>query len=124
MLPRCRFIALVPLSVMFGCELPGRQPDYDSYDPAERALAAVETHNDRDYRDIPELIEQLDSSDPAVRMFAAEALQALTGETLGYQFSDPELDRRDATDRWEAWWRENKERYLSGQSTSLKESRP
>lgn len=97
-----------------GCSLPGQQPDYDSIDPAERTLAALETARDRDRNDIPELIEQLSSSDPAVRMIAARTLFDLTGETRGYYFADPEPKRRAAADAWAAWWKSEHNRVPSG----------
>lgn len=121
MLRRCRSLALVPFAVFAGCSLPEQRPDYDSLDPAERTLATVETNEDRDRRDIPELIEQLDSSDAAVRMLAAGTLLNLTGETHGYHFADSESERRQAVDRWEAWWKQQDKRVLSGEPTSLKE---
>ena len=66
------------------------------------ALAeAVERGN---HDDIGHLIGMLDSSDPALRMFAERALERLTGQTLEYRFSDPEPERAEAVARWVAWY--------------------
>lgn len=45
----------------------------------------------------------LDSHDPAVRLMAINGLERLTGQTLGYAYSDPEPKRTIAIDRWVRW---------------------
>jgi hypothetical protein len=44
----------------------------------------------------------LDSDDPATRLLAIDALERITGETLGFDASAPETERRNAVDRWQA----------------------
>ena len=51
-------------------------------------------------RDVPRLIELLDSEDAAIRLHAIQTLRSLTGETFGYQFWDGAPQRRPAVDRW------------------------
>jgi len=46
------------------------------------------------------LVEQLDSDDPAVRVFAINALERITGERLGYNPYANEVARRSAIDAW------------------------
>jgi hypothetical protein len=36
-------------------------------------------------------------------MAAIGALRRITGETLGYRFDAPEIERRAAIDRWKTW---------------------
>ena len=51
---------------------------------------------------IKDLIEELDSDDPAVRYMAISALERLTGQTYGYRHYDSVMQRRDAIARWVA----------------------
>lgn len=74
-------------------------------DPAPQArIEAIERAceaNDRGA--LPRIVENLSSDDAAVRMAAIGALRRMTGETLGYRFDDPEVERRSAIDRWKTW---------------------
>ena len=49
------------------------------------------------------LVGMLDSSDPASRFVAVEALRDLTGETFGFDPSDPLPERATAAQRWKTW---------------------
>lgn len=88
-----------------GCSLPEQHADFDSVDPQERTLATLKAGETQDRAAIPELIEQLASDDPAQRMLAIRTLESLTGQTLGYNHSDPEPQRRAAMNRWRDWER-------------------
>lgn len=48
-----------------------------------------------------QIVEQLDSDDPAVRLLAIGALERLTGETHGYCHADPTEQRQIAIARWQ-----------------------
>ena len=87
-----------------GCSLPPRDASFDSGDPAGRldALRAAAARGDRDAA--PGLIGMLDSEDPGLRMLASASLKQLTGKDFGYDATAPEPDRRQAADRWQAWW--------------------
>lgn len=87
-------------------------------------MAAVETDKTRVTKDIPELIEMLDSADPGLRMIAGRTLYDLTGETLGYRFSDPYNKRREAIDRWEVWWSDHRGRTISPPSKDTGAGKP
>jgi hypothetical protein len=57
-----------------------------------------------DARALPVLVNDLASDDPAVRFYAIEALQRLTGgDAKGYVYYAPDEDRAPATERWKAW---------------------
>ncbi len=62
---------------------------------------------------VAELIDRLEAADPIVREVAAKELLVRTGETFGYRYDAPEAERREAIERWRAWWGEpaNKARY-------------
>lgn len=49
---------------------------------------------------IGELIELLDSDDPAVRLMAINALERLTGQTYGFRHYDSMMQRRESIARW------------------------
>ena len=94
-----------------GCADPGSAVGFDEADPAARLRAVREAgreeKGDREGgRTQRELVEMLDSDDPAERMLAIRALERLTGQTLGYEHAAGEAERREAVERWVEWCRE------------------
>lgn len=87
-----------------GCSYP--EPGFNSPDPAALIPAIVAASETRDRRAIPDLIRSLDSQDPAVRFAAIQALERITGQTLGYDYAAPETDRRRQVDAWVRWYQE------------------
>lgn len=100
-----------------GCQTPR---GFNSPDPNLRLDAIVEAAEDRgaasgggagsglgaagvDRASAVELIRQLESNDPAARLFAIRTLEALTGETLGYDYAGHPWERSEAVARWTAW---------------------
>ena len=82
-------------------------PDgFDELAPEGRINAIVRTAKDRDRSRVPELISQLDSDDPAVRMLAIRALERITGETMGYDHAASPRRRDEAVRRWVGWAQE------------------
>ncbi len=73
-------------------------PDPGVKIPAIRAEVAEEDHTV-----IADLIDELESDDPAIRFYASRALVELTGQTLGYRYYDSETERRAAVARWRQW---------------------
>ena len=100
---RIPILCLCSLAV-HGCALPGNEASFDSIDPTARSHAALEAAKRDDRRSIPALITMLGSSDPALRLIAAETLERLTGRTFGYEASAPVGEREDAVERWVRWW--------------------
>ncbi len=84
-----------------GCASPA---SFQDPEPASRLAALREAVAAGDRSAIPGIITLLDSDDAAVRLFAILALEEMTGQTLGYDYAAPEVERRAATDRWEAWY--------------------
>lgn len=93
---------LVALFVV-SCRPPRPPLRIDHPDPIVKIPAMKKAVREQDQRQTELLISDLDSDDAAVRMFAIEALQRLTGEDLGYRYWDGESDRRPAVQRWRAW---------------------
>lgn len=104
---RARFVGpgiavLVALSLTFACAPPALEGGFNSPTPAAR-LYAVEYAAERGDRcAIKDIIELLDSDDPAVRLLAIGALERLTGRSYGYDHADPPMDRASAIRRWVA----------------------
>ncbi|MDX9912332.1 MAG: hypothetical protein RBS39_10930 [Phycisphaerales bacterium] len=78
---------------------------FESLSPRERAVAAVRAGDARDASAIDDLIRMLDSDDPAERFAAIDALESITGETLGYNPSARASERDAAVVRWVDWRR-------------------
>ena len=77
--------------------------DFDSAEPAARNAAIVEAASKNDQAAVPDLVRMLDSDDPATRLLAINALEKITGERLGYEYTAPEHERAKAADRWQEW---------------------
>jgi hypothetical protein len=79
------------------------KPSLTSRDPALKIPAIKIAVDQKDRAACADLVEDLDSDDPAVRFYAVEGLRKLTGETFGYRYYDDESARRPAVDKWKAW---------------------
>ncbi len=88
--------------VTTGCGPPATEARFDSANPAAKLYAIEKAARSGDTSALPQLVEQLDSDDPAVRLLAIEALRRLTGEDYGYAHDDPPPLRRAAIKRWVA----------------------
>jgi len=87
-------------AVLGACAPPASRGGFDSPDPAAKLYAIERAMKHGDRAAVPQIVEQIDSDDPAVRMLAISALQKLTGETRGYRYDDPPYLRQDAVRRW------------------------
>jgi HEAT repeat protein len=107
-------LAMVAMSTGVGCQPPrASEGGFDSPDPASKLYAIHRAGQQRDASAIPHLIEQLNNDDPAVRMYAIEALERITGSRLGYSPYASLMDRNEAVLRWA-------EAYKAGQIKPLK----
>lgn len=96
-------VLIVALAATGGCALPAQRASFESDDPMERSLAASRAARQKDTRSIPQLVEMLDSADPAQRMIAIASLEQITGQRLGYDPAGPEWERRRAVRSWITW---------------------
>ncbi len=69
-------------------------------DPAAKLSAIVHAGQTRDRTAIPDLVEQLESDDDAVRMLAINALERITGTRMGYNPYTTAEKRRPAVEKW------------------------
>jgi len=66
-------------------------------------MAIEQAARTRDTSTIPDLINQLDSQDSAIRMLTIATLRDMTGQDLGFDPAAGAGDRKAAIDRWHAW---------------------
>ena len=94
----CAVIGLVLAGV--SCAPSSLDGGFDSANPAGKLYAIQRSARTGDTSQLRQIIEQLDSDDPAVRFVAISTLDRLTGERLGYSPYDPPAERRAAIQRW------------------------
>ena len=86
------------------CSGPGPEKVVTNPDPSGKIPAYKKAVREKDRRAARQMVKDLDSEDPAVRMFSIVALRRMTGgETFGYQYFDETDQRRPAIQRWEDW---------------------
>ena len=58
---------------------------------------------EKDKKAAGDLVKELDSDDPAVRFYALESLQRLTGQRFGYEYYYDKDQRKPSLKRWQQW---------------------
>ena len=96
---------LVPYVLLGICGCAAPRPDYTvkSVDPTEKIPAIKIAVRNKDLSVLPMLVKDLDSDDPAVRFYADDGLQKLTGENFGYLYYADEKSRQPAEEQWKSW---------------------
>lgn len=93
-------VVLIGTAWATGCGPRAGAGGFESDNPAARLYAIQQAAAARDRAAVPQLVEELDSDDPAVRVWAIHALESITGERLGYNpYASPEA-RRPAIEAW------------------------
>jgi len=95
----CGLIAIGGAAGLTGCGGP-QQTGFNAPEPGAKLAAIIEAGRKKDRSAIPHLIEQLESDDQAVRMYAILALERITGTRKGYVYYAPPAERRRAVRRW------------------------
>lgn len=98
-----KIVAVVVSLAAGACSPPRPDRNVTNPDPAGKIPAYKQAVRTRDQRAARQMVEDLESDDPAVRMFAILGLRRLTGRTFGYRYFEDEDSRRAAVQRWEAW---------------------
>lgn len=99
-----RALSLAGLLALCGCGITGGvSANLRSVDPAEKIPGIKQAAARNDRTALPELVATLESSDPAERMFAIEALQRMTKQTLGYRYYDSADARAPSVQLWKEW---------------------
>ena len=98
-----RIFAAAVVSLLVGCTGFVGPRTVANEDAAVKIPAIKQAVQENDAQVIPQLVRDLDSDDPAVRFYAIEGLERLTGQTFGYvYYADPPA-RREATLKWQQW---------------------
>jgi hypothetical protein len=87
---------------MAGC-LPSGDPALSHDDPAVKIPAIKRAAVEGRHESLGHLIRDLDSDDPAVRVYAIAALERIAGERFEYQPYHDEEQRKPAIQRWREW---------------------
>jgi hypothetical protein len=68
-----------------------------------KVLGIKKAVREKDKSAIPQLVEELSNDDPAVRFYAIEALEELTGQTMDYKYYQDEEGRKESVGKWKKW---------------------
>src|SRR6184192_3752181 len=86
-----------------GCSAPRGPIEVTNPDPSGKIPAMKKAVREHDMKVVRQLIRDLDSDDPAVRLFAIHTLHQLTGKREGYDYFADDLQRQPAIKRWHEW---------------------
>lgn len=104
----CKSLGIVLALLIGGCSAP-REPRLVTNPDVSGKIPAIKTAvEQRDLSKTKQMVKDLESDDPAVRFYAIEGLQRLTGETFGYQYYLDDEQRMEAVSRWNQWLAEQK----------------
>ena len=92
-----------------GCSAPREPRLISNPDPSGKIPAYKIAVENKDLSHAKQMVDDLESDDPAVRFYAIEGLQRLTGETFGYEFYLDEEQRKPSLGRWKQWLAKQKE---------------
>ncbi len=96
--PACAAAALV-----VGCRAP--EGSIHSWNPSERVLAIRKAAMAKDVHAVPLIVDRLEDEDIAVRLFAILALQEITGERFGYDYTATGPRQAAAVEAWRSYVR-------------------
>jgi hypothetical protein len=108
------YLVLAVSVVAGGCTAPRPPLVVTDPDPSVKIPAMKVAVERGDRSVVPQLVADLSSDDPAVRFYAIESLEKLTGQTFGYAYFQDDEARRPAVEKWQDW--------LKGQSAATRES--
>jgi len=99
---------LIAIVAAGGCDAPEGPRRADSRYLSQKIPAIKIAVDDKDSSVVPQLVHDLDSDDPAVRFYAIEGLQRLTGQTFDYLYYQDRETRRPAVMKWRQWLNDQK----------------
>jgi len=68
------------------------------------SIPAIKTDvQNRDQKDVAQMVANLNDDDPAVRFYSVQGLRRLTGDDFGYRYYENEEARAPAVARWNQW---------------------
>jgi HEAT repeat protein len=96
-------VAALAAGSSVSCTAPRPPVSIQNEDTDIKVLAIKKAVREKDKSAIPKLVEELSSDDPAVRFYAIEALEELTGQTLDYKYYQDDEGRKEAVEKWKKW---------------------
>jgi len=111
--PTCLALCSAALGLV-GCADPDSAVGFHEAGPEARVRAIRQAGNRDDKKAIPDLIELLQSDDPAERLLSIRTLEKMTGQTLGYDHTAGQEQRREAAKRWADWYSKNADKISAG----------
>jgi hypothetical protein len=91
-----------------GCNEPTGPRSIANHDVNVKIQAMKVAAERKETRDLPQLVKELESDDPAVRLFAIESLHRITGQDFGYVYYRDRETRQPAVERWKQWLTDQK----------------
>jgi len=104
----CLLLFASAVGVLAGCHEPTGPKVIASHDLDVKIPAIKRAVQHKDRTELAELVKELDDDDAAVRLYAIEGLQRLTGQDLDYRYYDDKEARKPAVERWNKWLSEQK----------------
>jgi hypothetical protein len=105
----CRVVMLVALGLLVGgCAAPRPRAAVTDSDVSAKIRGMKKGVRQNDRSILQQLVADLDSDDPAIRLYSIQSLQRLTNQDLGYRYYDDQLARQPALQRWRDWLEEQK----------------
>jgi hypothetical protein len=86
-----------------GCTAPRPPLVVTNPDPSVKIPAFKKAVREKDRAAVRQLVADLDNDDPAVRLYAIDALRRMTGETFGYHYYQSDEQRGPAVEQWRRW---------------------
>src|SRR5688572_16057902 len=102
----CIFAGLIAC----GCSAPRGPFMVTERDPANKIPGIKQAVERKDLSAAKQMVDDLDNDDAAVRFYAIEGLQRLTGQSFDYKYYDDELARQPAIKKWQAWLAEQQKK--------------
>lgn len=100
----CRkLVGIVAAALLIGCTAPREPRLVTDHDPSMKIPAIASAVQNKDLRAAKQMVADLDSDDPAVRFYAIQGLQRLTGQTFDYSYYANDAARAPAVERWRVW---------------------
>ncbi len=100
---RARLIGMILALSLAGCTAPRERRIVSNPDPSGKIPAIKEAVEHNDLTVARQLVKDLDNDDPAVRFYAGQGLERLTGDSFGYEYYLDDQQRKPAIDRWKQW---------------------
>ena len=86
-----------------GCRPPRGPVSIHSEDADLKIHAIRQDVGQNNKSDIPTMVADLKSDDPAIRFYSIQALRRLTHDDFGYRYYESDEQRAPAIAQWEKW---------------------